>query len=160
MTELSPSARRVEQALTDRGMPGRVRELAASTRTATEAAAAIGCDVAQIAKSLIFRCSNDGRPVLAMASGRNRIDERRLSAIIGQPLGRADAEFVRQQTGFAIGGVPPLGHPQPIETVIDRDLLGLDPLWAAAGTPLAVFRLTAQELIGLTEGRIADVAVR
>lgn len=156
-TELSAAARRIEDALAARGMAGRVREMPDSTRTSAEAAAAIGCGVAQIAKSLVFRGRSSGAAVLVVASGANRVDERKLAAAAGEKIARADPDFVRAATGFAIGGVPPFGHPAPIRTFVDRDLLGLDPLWAAAGTPFAVFRLTAAELLALTGGAAADL---
>ena len=129
------------------------------TRTAADAAAAVGCDVAQIVKSLVFRRSG-GTALLVLASGRNRVDEAKLAALAGEPVAKADAAFVREATGYAIGGVPPAGHPQPIETVVDADLLELDRVWAAAGTPQSVFPLTPDELVALSRGRVADVAVR
>jgi prolyl-tRNA editing enzyme YbaK/EbsC (Cys-tRNA(Pro) deacylase) len=114
--------------------------------------------VPQIAKSLIFRTADSHRPVLVIASGANRVDEKRVAALVGEPIGRADAEFVRAATGFAIGGVPPVGHAtQPI-VLIDEGLLGLAEIWAAAGTPNAVFRLTPTDLITLTGGRVAAVS--
>lgn len=127
------------------------------TRTAADAAAAIGCDVAQIAKSLVFRRAG-GAPLLVVASGVNRVDEAKVAALVGEPIGKADAAFVRGATGFAIGGVPPAGHAQPIETLVDEDLLGHDEIWAAAGTPRTVFPLTPSELLAMTGGRVADVA--
>jgi len=135
-----------------------VSEFPAGTRTAAEAAAAVGCEVAQICKSLVFRRLRSGEPVLVIASGGNRVDEARVGELLGEPIGKADAEFVRARTGFAIGGVPPAGHVAPVETLVDRDLLAFDVVWAAAGTPRAVFRLTPAELVELTAGRVADVA--
>jgi prolyl-tRNA editing enzyme YbaK/EbsC (Cys-tRNA(Pro) deacylase) len=135
-----------------------VLEFEASTRTSKDAAAALGCSVAEIAKSLIFKAA-DGRPVLVIASGVNRVDEARLRDLLGQAVGRADAEFVRDATGFAIGGVPPVGHASRPIVVIDRDLLRFAEVWAAAGTPNAVFRLTPEDLVHLTGGRIADIAL-
>lgn len=129
------------------------------TRTAVDAAAAIGCDVAQIVKSLVFRRTS-GAAVLVVASGANRVDEAKVERLLGEPIGKADAEFVRAATGFAIGGVPPAGHPAPIETLVDDDLLALEEIWAAAGTPRTVFPLTPAELVALTNGRVADVAAR
>jgi prolyl-tRNA editing enzyme YbaK/EbsC (Cys-tRNA(Pro) deacylase) len=154
---LSESAQRVESWLAARGTPGRVREMTASTRTQAEAAAAIGCDVAQIAKSLVFRGRDSGAPLLVVASGVNRVDERKLATLVGERVSRPDADYVRAATGFVIGGVPPVGHERPIRTLIDRDLLALDPIWAAAGTPVAVFHLTAGELTALTGGEVADI---
>ncbi len=127
------------------------------TRTAADAAAAIGCDVAQIVKSLVFRRAG-GAPLLVVASGVNRVDEAKVAALVGEPIGKADADFVRAATGFAIGGVPPAGHAKPIETLVDEDLLRHDEIWAAAGTPRTVFPLTPAELVAMTAGRVADVA--
>lgn len=154
---LKDSAQRVQQALAAAGFDFQVREFPASTRTSQEAAAAIGCDVAQIAKSLIFHARQSDRPVLIMASGANRVDERAAGRLLGEKLGRADADFVRARTGFAIGGVPPVGHLEPPLALIDADLMELAEIWAAAGTPNAVFRLTPQALVALTGGRVAAV---
>lgn len=154
---LNPAAARVEAALAARGMGGRVREFAATTRSAAEAAAAIGCSVAEIAKSLVFRRMPSGKPVLVIASGVNRVDEALLAALLGEGIARPDAAYVRDVTGFAIGGIPPVGHAQPLETIIDEDLLRLAGLWAAAGTPNAVFSLTPRELLDLTGGRSAAI---
>ena len=129
----------------------------AGTRTAADAAAAIGCDVAQIVKSLVFR-KRSGDALLVLVSGRNRVDEAKVGALVAEPIGKADAVFVRQATGFAIGGVPPAGHVEPIETLVDRDLLSLGELWAAAGTPQTVFPIAPEELVRVTGGRVADVA--
>lgn len=156
-SELSPSARKVQDALQAQGLQLEVVELPASTRTAVEAAQAIGCLVDQIVKSLVFKAKRSESPVLVLASGGNRVNERRIEALIGEPLGKADAEFVRQQTGFAIGGVPPVGHVQELETFIDEDLLNFDTLWAAAGTPFAVFRLAPGDLVKMTGGRVVPV---
>jgi len=158
MSSLKPSAQRVQEALAAHGLGLEVREFPASTRTAEDAAAAIGCTVAQIAKSLIFRGKSSDRPVLVIASGANRVDEKKISALIGEKIGKADADFVRARTGFAIGGVPPVGHLETPITVIDRDLLALEEIWAAAGTPNAVFRLTPGDLVVLTAGQVAEVA--
>ena len=150
----APSAMRVQALL---GSRFTVLEFDASTRTADDAAAAIGCTVAAIAKSLVFR-SESGRSVLVIASGRNRVDEKKVAVLIGERIGRADADFVRQRTGFAIGGVPPVGHATPPIALIDEALMGFDELWAAAGTPNAVFRLTPADLVALTQGTIAPIA--
>ncbi len=154
---LKSSAQRVQAALDAKGVPLKVREFPASTRTSEEAAAAVGCTVAQIAKSMIFRARDSGRPVLVMASGANRVDEKKLAALLGEKVERAKPEFVREKTGFAIGGVPPVGHLEDPVVLIDEDLLALGTLWAAAGTPNAVFQLTPAELAALTGGRTADV---
>lgn len=160
MKSLSASAARVAAALEARGFAFPVRELDRSTRTAAEAAAAVGCTVDQIAKSVLFRAARSGRPVLVIASGANRVDEAEVAAILGEELGRADADFVRRETGFAIGGVPPVGHERPIVTFIDEDLLTFDEVWAAAGTPFAVFRLPSAALAELTGGTVARVALQ
>jgi len=129
----------------------------AGTRTAADAAAAIGCDVAQIVKSLVFR-KRSGDALLVLVSGRNRVDEAKVGALVAEPISKADAVFVREATGFAIGGVPPAGHAGPIETLVDRDLLSLGTLWAAAGTPQTVFPIAPEELVRVAGGRVADVA--
>lgn len=154
---LKAAAARVQEALAAQGVDLHVRQFPASTRTAAEAAAAIGCEVAQIAKSIVFRAVESGDPVLVVASGVNRIDEAKVAALIGQPIGCADAAFVREATGYAIGGVPPLGHARQPITVIDRDLLELGEVWAAAGTPNAVFELTPQQLVALTGGTVGAI---
>jgi Cys-tRNA(Pro) deacylase len=152
----APSARQVQAALGDRFQ---VVEFEATTRTSEDAAAAIGCSVAEIAKSLVFR-SASGKPVLVIASGTNRVDEKKVRALLGEKIERADADFVRQSTGYAIGGVPPLAHATPPVVLIDRDLEAFESIWAAAGTPNAVFRLTPADLVRLTQGQVADVARR
>jgi len=154
---LQASARRVQAALAERGFAFEVKEFPVSTRTSAEAAAAIGCAVGQIAKSLVFRGARSGQAVLIVASGANRVDPAKAEALLGEAIGRADAEFVRAATGFAIGGVPPVGHDRPLATLIDRDLLDFDEIWAAAGTPNAVFRLTPDDLGELTGGRVGDL---
>ena len=151
------SARRVQEALAARGFGFDVREFPESTRTSEEAAAAIGCAVAQIAKSLVFRAAQSGRPVLIIASGSNRVDEKKAAALLGEKIKRADPDFVRDKTGFAIGGVPPVGHREPPAVLIDEDLLGHDEIWAAAGTPNAVFRLKPADLAPMTGGTVGDL---
>ncbi len=128
-----------------------------STRTAVEAAAAVGCTVAQIAKSLVFRGAHTGKPILVIASGTNRVNQTALAQFAGEPLERPDADFVRAQTGFAIGGVPPLGHDHKLETYIDSDLWQYAQIWAAAGHPNAVFALSPDDLLALTGGRVVDI---
>ncbi|HET9221689.1 MAG TPA: YbaK/EbsC family protein [Roseiflexaceae bacterium] len=154
---LSASAQRVQDALTALGLPCRVVELPGSTRTAQEAADAVGCTVGQIVKSLIFRGARTDTPILVLASGANRVDERRLGELAGEPIAKADAAFVRAHTGFAIGGVAPLGHPAPLKTYIDADLLQYTEIWAAAGTPNAVFALTPADLEAMTKGQVLRV---
>jgi prolyl-tRNA editing enzyme YbaK/EbsC (Cys-tRNA(Pro) deacylase) len=155
--KLSSSAQRVQEAIRQRGLALEVIELPQSTRTAVEAAQAVGCEVAQIVKSLIFKAKRSERPILVIASGANRVNEKVIETLIGEPLGKADADFVHQQTGFVIGGVPPVGHVQPIQTFIDEDLLQYDEIWAAAGTPHAVFKLTPQILIELCGGQVISI---
>ena len=151
----APSALKVQGVL---GPSYEVLEFDAGTRTAADAAAAIGCSVAEIAKSLLFRARDSGRPVLVVASGVNRVDEKKVAALIGEKIARADADFVREMTGYAIGGVPPVGHATAPLTLIDSDLMTFAAIWAAAGTPNAVFRLTPAELVKLTGGQVAEVA--
>lgn len=157
MAALSPSAARVQAVLDGFGSGHRVVEHDGSTRTAEEAAAAVGCSVAQIAKSLVFRTRETARPVLVVASGANRVDETSVGALIGERIERADPDFVRRCTGFVIGGVPPVGHAEPPLVLIDEDLAGFGEIWAAAGTPNAVFRLTPADLVAMTGGRVAAV---
>jgi len=151
------SVQRVRDALAAQGLASEVKELTASTRTAQEAAAAVGCGVAQIVKSLVFRGTSTGRAVLALVSGSNRASEALLSDVAGEPVARADADFVRERTGFAIGGVPPLGHREAVAVVIDRDLMAFPVVWAAAGSPNAVFAVAPADLQRVTGGRVADV---
>jgi prolyl-tRNA editing enzyme YbaK/EbsC (Cys-tRNA(Pro) deacylase) len=154
---LSKSAQTIQDTLTNKGVETKVVELPASTRTAQEAAQAIGCDVAQITKSLIFRTKQSNKAVLVLASGVNRVNEKLISQHIGEEITKADADFAREITGFAIGGIPPIGHKQPIETYIDEDLLKYEELWAAAGTPNAVFSLHSNVIQSLTQGKIISV---
>lgn len=156
--QLSRSATRVQAALEAAGLAMRVVELPASTRTAVDAAKAIGCEVAQIAKSLVFRGSESGDPYLVIASGTNRVDEAMLAVAAGERVAKASADFVRQRTGFAIGGVPPVAHDNHLRTFIDETLLQFDRIWAAAGTPNAVFELSPSDLPKLTGGRILRIA--
>jgi prolyl-tRNA editing enzyme YbaK/EbsC (Cys-tRNA(Pro) deacylase) len=157
MSLLKQSAQAVQFALESNGFECRVVELPASTRTAKEAAGTIGCSVAQIAKSIVFKASNSGRAVLVVASGVNRINEEIIAACLGEAIEKASPEFVREATGFAIGGVPPCGHAQSLTTFIDLDLLALDELWAAAGTPNAVFRIEPAQLVHLTGGKVLAI---
>jgi prolyl-tRNA editing enzyme YbaK/EbsC (Cys-tRNA(Pro) deacylase) len=154
---LSPSARKVQEALKILGVGCEVREMDKSTRSAQDAARSVGCEVGQIAKSLVFKGATTRQAVLVITSGSNRVDEKKLSDLIGEPVLKADADFVRQQTGFAIGGVPPVGHAQPIAVFIDEDLLTYSEIWAAAGTPQALFGLTPRELQKITNGRVICV---
>ena len=149
------SVERVRSALLAAGHPDTIASFPDGTRSAAKAAAAVGCQVAQIAKSIVFRAGS--RPVLVIASGANRVDMAKVGAAIGQPVKRADGIWVREATGFAIGGVAPVGHTTPPFVLLDRALLALDPLWAAAGSPMHVFRTSAAALLRLTDGQVADV---
>jgi len=155
--KLSAAAQRIQDLLASRGLPHQVVEFTETTRSAADAAAAIGCTVAQIAKSVIFRAKNANQPVLVIASGVNRVDEKKIEALLGDSVGRADADFVRAATGFAIGGVAPVGHSGPVRIFIDADLDQYDEIWAAAGSPNAVFRLTPADLRRVTGGTVAAI---
>jgi prolyl-tRNA editing enzyme YbaK/EbsC (Cys-tRNA(Pro) deacylase) len=156
-TPLSSSAQKVQDLLKARGYSCTVIEHAESTRTAQEAAERAGCRLGQIVKSLIFKGQTSGQPILVLTSGANRVDEARISHYAGEPIGRAEAEFVRSVTGFAIGGVPPIGHAQPMDTYLDEDFLAFGTIWAAAGTPKAIFELTPQDLQEMTGGKVVRV---
>jgi prolyl-tRNA editing enzyme YbaK/EbsC (Cys-tRNA(Pro) deacylase) len=151
------SVARVRQALEALGVETEIKAFSASTRTSADAAAAIGCSVAQIAKSLVFRARPSGRAVLVMASGANRVDEAKVAELVGETIGKADADFVRAEAGFAIGGVAPVGHGIRLKTLIDAELMRFDAIWAAAGSPNSVFRLTPGELVRVTQGEVADL---
>lgn len=156
-TPLPPSAQKIQDLLVQTGYGERVRELPDSTRSAAEAAAALGCDVVRIGKSLIFRAKETGEPVMVVASGANRVDEKKVAAVIGQKIGKADADFVRASTGFAIGGVPPIGHASGSVVLVDEDLFAFETLWVAAGTPRSVFEVTPAELVEMAGGIVADI---
>ena len=158
MPQLRDSAKRVQDYLTAKGFAFEVRELPGSTRTSREAADSIGCTVAQIAKSLVFRDKGSDAPILVIASGANRVDLEKLRRATGLKLGRADGDFVKKLVGFAIGGIPPAGHTTPLKTLLDPDLKQYDTIWAAAGTPHAVFRLTPADLEPLTKGTWVDLS--
>lgn len=152
---MASSIERVREALALVGLAPRIVEFSQSTRTASEAAAAIGTSVPKIVKSLVFLAG--GEPIVVLASGANRVDTTRLAAALGKPIERADADRVRSATGFSIGGVAPLGYPGPLEVVLDRDLLQYDEVWAAAGAPHAVFPIQPFELVRVTGARVLDV---
>jgi prolyl-tRNA editing enzyme YbaK/EbsC (Cys-tRNA(Pro) deacylase) len=154
---LSSSAQKVQEALKAHGVACRVVEMNETTRSAQEAADAVGCRVGQIAKSLIFTGKQTKQPILVIASGPNRVNEKAISQYIAEPIIMANADFVREHTGFAIGGVPPTGHLNPLRTFIDEDLMKFDAIWAAAGTPNAVFKLTPDELQKITAGEVVSV---
>jgi len=159
MTEFaSPTVRRVQAALQALGLGHEIVDLGLSARTAADAAGAVGCRVDQIAKSLVFRLRESGRALLVVTSGTHRVNEARVAALVSEPLDRADADFVRAETGFAIGGVAPVGHVKPVVTLIDEHLLTFEEIWAAAGHPNMVFRLRPADLVTMTGGRVATVA--
>jgi prolyl-tRNA editing enzyme YbaK/EbsC (Cys-tRNA(Pro) deacylase) len=157
MEPLNPSAQKIQNLLRGLGYDFKVSEFAESTRTAQEAADRVGCQLGQIVKSLIFKGIVSNKGILVLTSGSNRVDENKISQYTGESIGRADPEFVRTMTGFAIGGVPPLGHDHPLETYIDEDLLQYTNVWAAAGTPNAVFQLLSTDLNKITGGIIVRV---
>lgn len=157
MPTLSPSAQKIQDQLNSLGYDYNVIEHAESTRTAQEAADRAGCELGQIVKSLIFKGKESGKPILVLTSGANRVDEKRISEYAGEPIGRADADFVRAVTGFAIGGVPPINHLQPMETYLDEDFLQYETIWAAAGTPNAIFELKTTDLQKMAGGRVVRV---
>jgi len=157
LSSLGPSVKRVQDALAAAGGGHTVVALAQSARTSAQAASALGCRVDQIAKSLVFRGERSQMPVLVIASGGNRVDEGKVAALIAEPIGRADADFVRHRTGFAIGGVAPVAHAEPLTILIDEDLFRWSEIWAAAGHPNTVFKLTPDDLVRLTGGRVAAV---
>lgn len=152
-----PTALRTQEMLVTAGIPAQVVEFEQPTRTSAEAAAAIGCSVAEIAKSIVFRAKESDRAVVVVASGDNRVCERKVAQLVGEKLGRADADFVRRATGYAIGGVAPLGHAEPVTLLLDADLQRFTRVWAAGGTPFSVFPLTPQELARLTGAAWSDV---
>jgi len=153
---LSRAPARVESALVEAGVEVDVRTFPQGTRTAQDAAAAIGVEVGQIVKSLVF--ARGDRPVLALVSGANRADEALLAEAFGGEVARAGAEDVRAWTGFSIGGIPPVGHPEPLDTVVDEDLLRYAVVWAAAGTPTDVFAITPDDLVRVTDGRVVPLS--
>jgi prolyl-tRNA editing enzyme YbaK/EbsC (Cys-tRNA(Pro) deacylase) len=157
MIELSAAAKRVEAAAHALGLDIAVRTMPGSTRTAAEAAAAVQASVGQIVKSLVFKGNTTGKPHLILVSGSNRVREPAMAALLGEPITRPDAEFVRAATGFAIGGVPPLGHAVPLATFMDEDLLQYETIWAAAGTPYAVFAVAPTRLQAAVGARIIRV---
>ena len=158
--QLSPSAQKVQDALRTLGFDLTVIENAESARTAQEAADRVGVTLGQIVKSLIFKGKISGKPILVLTSGSNRVDEERIKEYVGEKIGRADADFVREVTGYAIGGVPPIAHVKQIETYLDEDLLQYNVIWAAAGTPNAVFKLTPENLQKMTNGKVIGVSKR
>ena len=148
----------MRDALARAGLDAEIVELPGAARTARAAADYLGCDVGQIANSLVFRAQTSDGAVLVMSSGAKRVDIARLAALVGEPVGKADADFVRSRTGFVIGGVAPVGHIGELERFVDRSLAAYDAIWAAAGHPHTVFRLTYAQLLAITGGAAVDVA--
>jgi prolyl-tRNA editing enzyme YbaK/EbsC (Cys-tRNA(Pro) deacylase) len=157
MSKLEPAAQRVQDALRAKGLDCTVRHMDRTTRTAEQAAVTCGCAVGQIVKSLVFRGARSGNAYLLLVSGKNRVNEERVAAHIGEALARPDAQYVREATGFAIGGIPPLGHATPLATFMDEALLAYDVVWAAAGTPDAVFPIAPAQLAEATAATVITV---
>jgi prolyl-tRNA editing enzyme YbaK/EbsC (Cys-tRNA(Pro) deacylase) len=151
------TVRRVREALEAEGVEARIVELEKTARSAREAADALGVRVEQIVKSLVFRAAETGRPVLVIASGPNRVDENAIASLLSEPIEKADADFVREKTGFTIGGVPPVGHAGEPVVFVDEDLLREEEVWAAAGHTHAVFPLAPEELVRIAGGRVVSV---
>lgn len=154
--EQHPSVIRVRDALAAHGLVDRIVVLPDSARTAKLAAEALRCEVAQIVNSLVFRLTHSNQPLLVLSSGARRVDVNALAAHAGEPVGKADAAFVREHTGFAIGGVAPVGHSGPLRRCIERSVTAFNEIWAAAGHPNTVFRLTPDELVRITGAPIVD----
>lgn len=148
---------KIEKILKEYNLNLELKEFSQSTKTSKEAAEAIGCDVAQIGKSIIFKGKISGRPYLVIASGKNRINEEKFSQIVGEPIEKGDADFVKEKTGYIIGGVPPFGHKENIETYIDEDLFKFKDIWCAGGTPYSVFRINTEDLLKITKGKIINI---
>ncbi len=157
MTTLHKNAQIVQELLKEKGYDNEVKELPDSTRTAQEAADALGCDVEQIAKSIVFKLREADQALLVIASGSNRIHEKRVGKIIGDALDKADATFVREATSYPIGGVSPVVQNPNVRVLIDEDILQYDSIWGAAGHPKAVFNMTPDELVSLTGGEVVSV---
>lgn len=154
---LRNSSQRIQDILKKYDRSTNVVEFTETTRTSQEAANVIGCDVAQIAKTLIFKGKNSQKPVCVIASGKNRVDEKKIEQYIGEAIEKPDADYVLKHTSFVIGGVPPVGYQFEIQTLIDEDLMEYETLWAAAGTPYSVFKISPQDLLNITQGKIVDI---
>ena len=155
--KLHNNAQKVQDAILAKGLSNKVVQMPETTRTSEEAANSIGCKVAQIAKSLVFKGKSSNKPYMVIASGSNRVNEKLLKQIVNEKIRRPDAVFVKGVTGYPIGGVPPFAHVQEIETIIDEDLMQFSEIWAAAGHPHAVFKLTPKELLTLTNGNVQKI---
>jgi prolyl-tRNA editing enzyme YbaK/EbsC (Cys-tRNA(Pro) deacylase) len=154
---IHPTSLRIQRLLEETGIDSAVVEFEQTTRTSAEAAAAVGCTVAEIAKSVVFRTKTSNQAVIVVTSGDNRVSEDKVAKLLGEKLTRANADFVRESTGFAIGGVAPLGHANPVRILLDADLERFATIWAAAGTPFSVFRLTPEQLCRLTGAAWSDI---
>ena len=148
---------KIQNFLKDNGLEFHIVEFPSSTKTSAEAAREIGCTISEIAKSILFK-GNSGKPVLVVASGSNRINEKKIEKELGEPIKKASADFVKETTGFSIGGVPPIGHIQKIKTFFDKDLMKYEKIWAAAGTPNSVFSANPKELVKIANGKIIDIS--
>jgi prolyl-tRNA editing enzyme YbaK/EbsC (Cys-tRNA(Pro) deacylase) len=157
MPELSPTSKRFQDYLISHGFSNKLVEFPEGTKTSADAARAIGCKIEQIAKSIVFVGKNTRQPILVIASGPNRINEKKIESLISEPIEKADANFVREQTGFSIGGVPPIGHAKKLNIFIDEDLMKFEEIWSAGGTPNTVFKLTSEELLEMTRGQVINV---
>jgi prolyl-tRNA editing enzyme YbaK/EbsC (Cys-tRNA(Pro) deacylase) len=155
--ELKKSAQRVQDVLKQHSLTTNVIEFAETTRTSQEAAQAIGCQVGQIAKTLIFMGKTSKQPICIIASGSNRVDEKKVKNLLGEAITKPDAAFVLEHTTFVIGGVPPIGYSLTIKPLIDEDLLQYAEVWAAAGTPFSVFKITPEDLVAITDGQVVDI---
>lgn len=155
---LKSSTRKVHDYLQDKGLNLEVKQIPETTRTAAEAAKAVNCDIACIAKSLVFRNRKNQTPVMIVASGKNRVDLKKAGQVLGTELEQADADFAHKHTGYAIGGIPPIAHPKPITTLLDIDLKNQSCIWAAAGTPNSLFCLSSDQLELLTGASWVDLA--
>ncbi len=153
---MSKSLKRVRAALEGGGVAAEILEMAEGTRTAVEAAKAAGCELDQIVKSIVFRGEADGLAVMFLTAGGNQVDPAKASAAAGEALGKADADLIRAQTGFAIGGVAPIGHLNPIRAFFDPRLLDFALVWAAAGTPRHIFAADPREILRLSGAQVAD----
>lgn len=155
--KLKSSSQRIQNILNENQLVAKVIEFNDTTRTAQEAAETIGCQVGQIAKTLIFRSRVTQKPICVIASGKNRVDEKKIAKLVGEKIEKPDADFVLQHTSFAIGGIPPIGYTFEVPPIVDEDLMVYSDIWAAAGTPNSVFNLTPSDLIRITHGTIVNV---
>ncbi|HOP94692.1 MAG: YbaK/EbsC family protein [Dictyoglomaceae bacterium] len=158
MKDYKTDTNKIKEILEKFSVQAEILEFSESTKTSEEAAKAIGCSVGQIAKSIIFKGKTSEKPILVIASGLNRVNEKKLAEIIGEEIEKANANFVREKTGFVIGGVPPFGHKEKILTFIDEDLMKYEFIWAAAGTPNSVFKIKPEELVKITQGSLTSLS--